>query len=63
MDKEPKIHALTSHELARLLLEQPDVPVSTEGCDCNGEAGSVEFVKGSHGDGDEVLIMRTPESR
>ena len=33
---------MTAHELAKMLLALPDLPVYTEGCDCSGEAWDVE---------------------
>jgi len=48
---------LTVAELIELLHQMPmDLPVMTEGCDCDGEARGVE--KQNDGDGDYVLVTR-----
>jgi hypothetical protein len=44
---------MSAHELARALLNGPDLPVRTEGCDCWGTAFSLKVI-----DNEDVVICR-----
>ena len=57
---------MTVIELIKALAEHPsDMPVYTEGCDCFGEAGSLEVIEDFNWDGngsiDSLLISRSSE--
>jgi hypothetical protein len=57
---------MTVEELRNKLADYPDdMPVYTEGCDCHGEAGSLETMKNYDWDGtgqiDALLISRSSE--
>lgn len=46
---------MTAHELARILLAGPDLPLQSEGCDCWGDVQSV--IRENSWEGQPCLLL------